>query len=136
MDNTIAENLFKSLEIILDKRLASLSFDKTIVCTITEVPDKTLNSNIYKVSDGSTIFEVCGGDNADYKINDKVRVNIFGSSKEDKYIVGKYNSESNRSMKYVPPINKMINLENNIIKPEGEMKIYPNKGTIEQEITL
>jgi hypothetical protein len=39
--NNIAESLFDSISVIVEKRLANLDYDKTIVCTITDVSEAT-----------------------------------------------------------------------------------------------
>jgi hypothetical protein len=48
------EQLFNSIDLIVEKRIANLDYDKTIICTITDNSNK--HNNKYSVSDGSTIF--------------------------------------------------------------------------------
>jgi hypothetical protein len=72
--NNIADQIFESISKIVEKRIANLEYDKTIVCTIVDTTNAT-QKNEYVVSDGSTRFTVYGNGGT-YAINDEVRIVI------------------------------------------------------------
>jgi hypothetical protein len=56
--NNIAESIFDSISLIVEKRIANLAYDKTVICTVTDVSNA--KNNIYTVSDGSVKFNAQG----------------------------------------------------------------------------
>mgnify|MGYP003398466634 CR=1 FL=1 len=61
------ESLFTGMDIIIDKRLKELSFDKTIVCTV--VYNENKKNGEYRVSDGAIEF-IAYSDSNKYQVND------------------------------------------------------------------
>jgi hypothetical protein len=64
----IAESIFDSIALIVEKRIANLDYDKTLICTITDI-SKAAQENLYTVTDGSVSFEA-QGDGTTYQVND------------------------------------------------------------------
>jgi hypothetical protein len=61
------ESLFKGIDIIVGKRLEEISYDKTIVCTITD--DSNRKNGEYVVTDGTMTFKAYS-ENDTYKVDD------------------------------------------------------------------
>mgnify|MGYP003295810150 CR=1 FL=1 len=55
--NTIEEQLFDAISTIVEKRIANLEYDKTVVCTVTDISEAE-QKNIYTVTDGNARFKV------------------------------------------------------------------------------
>ena len=112
--NEITQQIFDSISIIVENRLAGLNYDKTIICTI--VDNSNAKNNIYTVTDGSIKFEANGQGNK-YNINDSVRVEIpSGDWKQTKYIQGKHSTENDlKPVTYVSPIDSIVKLTNNLM---------------------
>jgi hypothetical protein len=53
--NNIAESIFDSISLIVEKRIANLEYDKTVICTITDISEAK-QKNLYTVSDGNITF--------------------------------------------------------------------------------
>ena len=49
------ESLFEGINIILEKRLDDVSFDTTVICTITDASNS--KNGEYRVTDGSTSYK-------------------------------------------------------------------------------
>jgi hypothetical protein len=74
-------------------RLAEVSFDTTIVCTITDDADKA--NGVYKVTDGSITFEAICDTSDKYIKGDSVYVTVpQGDYANTKVIVSKYTKET------------------------------------------
>jgi hypothetical protein len=73
--NNIAESIFDSISLIVEKRIANLEYDKTIICTVTDISEGA-QKNLYTVTDGSITFKAQGDGNS-YAVNDQVRVLIL-----------------------------------------------------------
>ena len=71
--NELQDKLLKAMDILNAQALNSISFDKTITCTIETDIDK--KNGKYEVSDGSTIFTAYSTDER-YRIGDIVYVTI------------------------------------------------------------
>ena len=65
--NNISENLFSAIDIIVQKRLAQLPYDKTLLCTVVN-DAKKYNGN-YSVKYDNLIFEAYS-EKTDYAIGD------------------------------------------------------------------
>ena len=83
----LADELFASIDTIVQARIANLSYDQTIECNIIDI--SKANQGIYLVSSQATKFEASGNTNA-YNIDDVVYVQIPQNDfKKDKIILGK-----------------------------------------------
>ena len=107
-------SLFAGVDIIIDKRLQSVSYDSTIVCTI--VDDSNRKNGIYRATDGSTIYTVYS-DLDSYRNGEQVRVQIpMGDYSQKKYILGKYVSDSDSTpLTYISPTDKILNVSDNLL---------------------
>ena len=53
--NNLAEDFFKSIDIIVTERLQNVSYDSTIICTI--IDDSNSKNGVYTVSNDSIKFD-------------------------------------------------------------------------------
>lgn len=82
----LIDNILDSISLIVDKKIESLKFDKTSICTVLD--DSKANQGKYLVTDGYSSFYVYSNDTA-YKRGNVVNVNIpNGDYSETKYIIG------------------------------------------------
>ena len=82
----LIDNILDSISLIVDKKIESLKFDKTSICTVLD--DSKAYQGKYLVTDGYSSFYVYSNDTA-YKRGNVVNVNIpNGDYSETKYIVG------------------------------------------------
>ena len=112
--NNIAESIFDSIALIVEKRIANLDYDKTIVCTIVSIDEE--KNNVYMVTDGSTRFKV-QGDGAKYQVDDQVRVLVpEGDFTKEKYIQGKHRAdETTKPITYVSPLGSVLKITDNLL---------------------
>lgn len=89
----LIDNILDSISLIVDKKIESLKFDKTSICTVLD--DSKAHQGKYLVTDGYSSFYVYSNDTA-YKRGNVVNVNIpNGDYSETKYIVGLNMTENN-----------------------------------------
>ncbi len=122
MSNNITESLFQAISTIAEKHVTNLKYDKTIICTVTDISNA--KNNIYTVSDGGTTFEA-QGDGGSYRVNDNVRVLILeGDYTKTKYIQGKHNTqEADKPITYVSALNSILDLTDNMVDSTDASKI-------------
>lgn len=108
------EQLFQGVDILIERKLQDVSYDTTIVCTITD--DSNSKNGKYQVTDGTIRFDVYS-DSDKYKVKDQVRVSVANSDYSDtKYIVGKYVADSNtQPLTYVSPLDTVVNITGNLV---------------------
>lgn len=113
MSETMAEKLFKAIDIIAQKRMNDLSYDQTVICTITDISNAEKGK--YIVTDGTSTFEV-RSDNPKYGLNSQVYVVIpNGDINNDKYISGQYISDENGDyVTYISPMDSFLDLTGDI----------------------
>lgn len=113
-DNAKALNdIFKSIDIIIDGRLQGLKFDKTITCSI--LSNKNAARGEYTVTDGATTFKAYS-DVTTYQVNQYVYVKVpNGSFNNKKIITGRYVEENSEYYTYVPPLDSFIDMSHNLI---------------------
>ncbi len=136
MANTqeMIENLFKSIDLITDKKLEGLEYDKTITCSI--IDNKYASRGEYTVSDGVTVFKALT-DVTTYQVGQYVYVKIInGSFNNQKIIVGKYVDDTTEYYTYVSPMNSYLDITHNLIEEkdnsETTMSILANGSTKEK----
>lgn len=136
MANTqeMIENLFKSIDLITDKKLEGLEYDKTITCSI--VDNKYASRGEYTVSDGATVFKAYA-DITTYQVGQYVYVKIInGSFNNQKIITGKYVDDTTEYYTYVSPMDSYLDITHNLIKEkdnsETTMSILANGSTKEK----
>lgn len=125
-DNVKAlDDIFKSIDIIIDGRLQGLKFDKTITCSI--LSNKNAARGEYTVTDGATTFKAYS-DVTTYQVNQYVYVKVpNGSFNNKKIITGRYVEENSEYYTYVPPLDSFIDMSHNLIDTNiGEMGLVAN----------
>lgn len=94
------ENLFQAIDTIVQSRIASLPYDKTIECKIIDISKAMQNK--YTVSYQATTFE-CSSLVSNLKINDLVYVAIPENDfRQDKIILAKKQKTEIRTVKVLP----------------------------------
>lgn len=113
--NTYGDILCQAVDTIVTQRLSALEYDQTILCSI--VDDSRREEGIYKVTNGSTVFEAVS-DQTNYRNGNNVYVLIpKGNWNETKTITGKKNNkDSEISYIYRNPFDYLVNATNNMIK--------------------
>lgn len=107
MNNT-TENIFQSIDYIVEARMSQLTYDKTELCTIEKVYGDE-KPNTYYVSNGSLKFDVKSLDDKKYLKDSKVYVTIpQGDYALEKFIAGQYSSETPYKAQYVTPESQMV----------------------------
>ena len=136
MANTqeMIENLFKSIDLITDKKLEGLEYDKTITCSI--IDNKYASRGEYTVSDGATIFKAYA-DITTYQVGQYVYVKIInGSFNNQKIITGKYVDDTTEYYTYVSPMDSYLDITHNLIaekdNSETTMSILANGSAKEK----
>lgn len=110
------DNLFQALDIILDQRLANVSYDKTDICIITDVSDAKNGRYWVSPNNGETRYEAYS-ESEEYKKGESVRVSILnGDFTQKKFIVGKYVvDDAVTPITYVSPLDTVIDVTGNMI---------------------
>lgn len=118
--------LIGAIDTIVTSRLHELQFDRTIVCTITDISKR--DSGRYIVTDGATTFEAVSDNNVKYALNTKVQVTIPNNDWNSlKRIIGKYSDDTeNDPIVYVAPTEQVANLSGTIINITNEFGIAAN----------
>ena len=118
--NTYGDILCQAVDTIVTQRLSALEYDQTILCSI--VDDSRREEGIYRVTNGSTVFEAVS-DQTNYRNGNNVYVLIpKGNWNETKTITGKKNNkDSEISYIYRNPFDYLVDATNNMIKnPLGD----------------
>lgn len=84
------ENLFRSIDTIINERIKALPYDKTAIVKVVDIAGA--NNGIYKISPDDTYVETVYSDNPTYQVGDKVFL-ISIPDNNYKYIVGLYMRE-------------------------------------------
>jgi len=108
------EQLFKAVDILVERRLEDVNFDRTIICTVVDDSDK--KNGCYVVSDGTIKFKAYTNDTS-YKTDDQVRVSVLnGDFSEKKFISGRYTGdEESNPITYKSPLESIIPITGNLI---------------------
>ena len=127
------ESLFTGMDIIIDKRLKELSFDKTIVCTV--VNNENKKNGEYRVSDGAIEF-IAYSDSNKYQVNDQVLVKIpQGDYTKEKFIEGRYVNDNNTSpITYISPLDTIVNISGNLIDNNNTQYGIVANGDLKEKV--
>ena len=106
------EILCQAIDTIVAKRISEVSFDKTILCTITDNSKK--ENGEYTVTDGSVSFQAFSESNK-YQKGHQVYVQIpMGNYADKKIILGRYSSEGDEMpIAYVSPLDQIVPMSAN-----------------------
>ena len=109
MSVNYSENVCEAISIITQKAIQGLSFDRTILCTITNT--EKANEGIYTVTDGSSSYTATSQDHT-LKVQDQVYVLIpNGDYSAEKIIISSKDNRSNQDKGYSQPIDTIIPVE-------------------------
>ena len=119
IEEVISKNTLEAINIILQKRLDQLQFDKTIDATI--IDDSKAKDGIYTVSTGNTTFLAYSTETG-YEKKDVVMITIpQGDYSKQKIIIGKQTDKDNKSpLVYNSPFSQLINLTGNLVQNPEE----------------
>ena len=107
--NELQDKILQAIDIISGQALNSISYDKTITCTIED--DKDKKEGKYIVSDGSSSFVAYGSD-TNLRIGTPVYVTVpEGKFENQKLIVGKKTSEIEEPFLFTRPLDTMFAME-------------------------
>lgn len=126
------ESLFEGINIILEKRLDDVSFDTTVICTITDASNS--KNGEYRVTDGSTSYKAYS-DLDSYVTGEQVRVSVpMGDFSQKKFIAGKYVIDNDSApITYVSPLNNVVNMSGNLV-PLGKTASITANGEKRSDI--
>lgn len=103
------------MDVIAEKKIQNLPFDKTILCTITKVIDEEAGEYTvsYSSSNANTLSFTAYAQNGDtYDIDDSVYVNIPQNDiSNQKIILRKYTSEQDSPINYISPLERYIKVK-------------------------
>lgn len=118
-------DFFESIKVIVDGRLNDLSYDTTVVATITDDSDKERGH--YIVSDGTITFDAYVND-MNYKSGDQVRVSIMnGDWSKKKFIIGLYSENTDKgALTYIPPLGDVFSADFSNSNVINDFTLYSN----------
>lgn len=104
------ENLFQSIDYIIEARMSEIAKDITELCTVVKVYEEKDNKpNTYYVSNGQLKFDAVASEGAKYTKDTQVYVLIPGGDYSgQKLIIGSYKSENPYKYKYVTPEDEIV----------------------------
>lgn len=115
----LQQKILEAMNIIAEKSLNTIAYDKTIVCTI--VDNKAKEEGRYVVTDGSVTFNAYSNI-TNYAVKDSVYVTIPNNDfNMNKIIVGKKTADTEKPFVFVNPFDAIVDLtENLVVTPNGE----------------
>lgn len=111
MSNNTTENIFQSIDYIIEARMSEIAKDITELCTIVKVYEEKDNKpNTYYVSNGQLKFDaIAQSDDVKYLKDAQVYVLIpNGDYSGNKLILGSYKSEDPYKYKYITPEDEIL----------------------------
>lgn len=111
------EVICQAVDEIVRKRLEGITYDSTILCTIVDNSRKT--EGIYTVSNNNTTKFDAYSNDASYRINDNVYVQIPGGDwNEQKFILAKKKDKVEEPFIYKNPFASLVDITGNVIKTQ------------------
>ena len=119
-NNQMLDEIFQAIDVITQKRLDKLQFDKTITCKIVSADNS--EEGVYIVDDGSTQF-LAFSENTTYSEGTWVYVTIpNGDFSLQKNIVGKYVTDNSEYSTYVDPFSTYLDITGNLMTEDSEVE--------------
>lgn len=119
-NNQMLDEIFQAIDLITQKRLDTLQFDKTITCKI--ISAEYSDEGVYIVDDGSTQF-LAYSENTNYSEGTWVYVTIpNGDFNLQKNIVGKYVSDNSEYSTYIDPFSTYLDITGNLVTEDSEVE--------------
>jgi hypothetical protein len=111
------DSLFQAVDIILEERLKSVSFDTTEICTIVGISDRKNGKYMVSPNNGETKYPAYS-ESTEYELEDLVRVSIpNGDYTQKKFIEGKYvDDNSIVPITFTSPLNTVIDVTGNLME--------------------
>ena len=126
------EQICRSMEIIVAKRLEGLHYDRTIVCTITD--DTLSQEGKYTVCYADTNNFTAYSHLTNLREGDTVYVSIpEGDWNEQKTIVSKKSRDDNEAFVYLRPFTRLVDITNNINENSEQVDLIANEAQIVQQ---
>lgn len=126
------EQICRSMEIIVAKRLEGLHYDRTIVCTITD--DTLSKEGKYTVCYADTNNFTAYSHLTNLREGDTVYVSIpEGDWNEQKTIVSKKSRDNNEAFVYLRPFSRLVDITNNINENSEQVGLIANEAQIVEQ---
>lgn len=110
----ISENLFQAVDEIVKRRLETVNYDTTIICTIDD--NSNAANNEYICSNGSAKFKAYSADTT-FKKDESVLVMIPNNDySQQKIIMGRYVVDDGLPYAYMNPFDNLIDASGNLAK--------------------
>lgn len=94
--NDVTEQIFDAVSVIASKKIESLGFDKTVLCSIEDVSNAKEGEYRVKTSDEQATF-LAYSENTEYPLGSQVYVKIPNNNySEQKLIIGKYSAAAGK----------------------------------------
>lgn len=128
IDKDYGEIICTAVDTIIEGRLANLTYDQTILCTVED--DSRRAQGQYKVSNGSTKFDAFSAD-VEYRTGDNVYVLIpRGDWNETKTITGKKKkNDQETAYNYKSPFEYLVDVQGNLIDNQEIAGLIANGDT-------
>ena len=124
--NQLQEKLLEANSIITNKIIEGISFDKTITCNI--IDDTYKKEGKYIVSNGAQEFTAYSTV-TNYSVNNTVYVTIpNGNYENQKIIIGKKTSNTDKPFVFTTPFDTMVDLTGNTISSINWSALANEKG--------
>jgi len=136
MPKDYAENFLEAMDLIVQKRLENLKYDKTILCEVIEVLDD--EQRVYRVSDGSNTFIAYAiSSQFVFEEGDSVYVNVpNGDYNQQKYILGREVTDKSKDYTYLNPMEQFFDMTGNLLESEDTELIDEDGQKIPGSISL
>lgn len=122
--NELQEKLLNAIDILNAKALGTVKYDKTIVCKIED--DQFSKDGKYEVSDGSRIFTAYSSDTR-LKAGTDVYITVpEGNYENQKIILGKKTSESEKPFIYTTPFDDFFDMTGNLAVEASSGELIAN----------
>lgn len=130
----IEQSILDSIEILLNKRVSQLDFDKTVRATIVSIIDQSVGR--YRVRYQNSIFDAFSADSdASYDTDDQVYVQIPSSDyKKTKLIVGSVKQLGTKYIDAVTAQGKMTTIGSNIFNSTQAVQLCSYNGQQQRSI--
>ena len=117
--NELQDKLLQAMDILNAQALNSISFDKTITCTIEN--DENKKDGKYEVNDGNRIFAAYSTDTR-LRAGDTVYVTVpEGNFENQKMIVGKKTADNDKPFNFIQPFDTFFDMTGNLA---GDIEEY------------
>ena len=127
--NNVAENVFQAVDIIVNKKLEGLQFNRTEQATI--INDSNAEKGQYTVKTETVQYDAFS-ENTQYRNNQEVLVNIPNNDyRGKKMIIGLANEETEISaLEVIDPISQMLDITNSLVDSSVSAEMVANNTNL------